>query len=94
MRRNDGKISEEYKYRLLAKAMKNIFKKTIKRDIKPKDFGGLMELAKQWPEGSHLVIFRHLLAHWGDFCATYKFTAQVENDIDKCGLPFAGAWYM
>ena len=33
LRRNDGKISEEYNYRLLDKAMKSIFNKTTKHDI-------------------------------------------------------------
>ena len=94
LRRNDGKISEEYKYRLLAKAMKKIFKRTTKHDIKVQDFGGLTELAKRWPNKFQLRIFQHLLAHWGDFAAAYKLSAKTQDDIHKCGLPFAGAWFM
>ena len=92
--RNDGKISEEYKYHLLANAMKSIFKKSTGRDIKPKDFGGLTELAKQWPDQFQLRIFQHLMANWGDFAAAYKLSAQVENDISGGGLPFAADWFM
>ena len=94
LRRNDGKISEECKYRLLANAMKSIFKKSTGRDIKPKDFGGLTELAKRWPNQFQSRIFQHTLANWPDFCVAYKSCAQVENDISGCGLPFAADWYM
>ena len=94
LRRNDGKISDEFKYRLLANAMKKIFKESTGRDIKPKDFGGLTELAKQWPNKFQSRIFRHTLANWPDFCVAYKLTAKTQDDIHKCGLPFAGALYM
>ena len=94
LRKNDGKNSEEYINRIIAKAMKKEFKKSMGRDIKPKDFGGLMELAKRLPKHFQLRIFRYILTHWGDFAASYKLSAKTQHDIHNCGLPFAGAWYM
>lgn len=49
--------------------------------LTPRQHGCLVWLARLWPEGSRIKIFRHCVRHWQDFVTAGKHILECEADL-------------
>lgn len=60
-------------HRQIAKHMSNIWRQSLDgRSNTPKEFGLLIGLAKDWPEGQQVEVFKAVMKNWSGFMAGAK----------------------
>ena len=65
--------------RRIAKALRNIWIEATGKAITPKDFGLLVGLAKDWPDGFQFELLKFVLADWQRFMSAVKWWIDMEN---------------
>lgn len=73
----------------VANIMRNIWAEKVGTPITPHQHGCLIGLAKTWPEGSQLDIFKHVLNHWSDYMGTVKHFMRLIAEASETPLTTA-----